>query len=114
MLQGYFELCPMLRATVIGQMYFVKDQVYPAVTLAYSGVFLNHINLMLNCTLSDYTGTAVGVGFGLHAGPFNIYAVTDNILCVTKFGSPALEMTSAYRTANFRTGIVWTIGKYNE
>ncbi len=114
MLQGYFELCPMLRATAIGQMYFVKDQVYPALTLAYSGVFLNHINLMLNCTLSDYTGTAVGVGLGLHAGAFNIYAVTDNILCVTKLGSPALEMTSAYRTANIRAGIVWTIGKYNE
>ena len=114
MLQGYFELCPMLRATAVGQLYFVKNKVYPAVTLAYSGVFLNHINLMLNCTMSKYTGTAVGVGFGLHAGPFNIYAVTDNILCVSKFGSNILEVSSAYRTANIRAGIVWTIGKYNQ
>lgn len=113
MLQGYYELCPMLRATVIGQMYYVKEQFYPAVTLAYSGVFLNHINLMLDCTLSDYTGTAVGVGLGVHAGPFNIYAVTDNILGVTKLGSDVLEVSSAYRTANIRAGIVWTIGKYN-
>lgn len=114
MLQGYFELCPMLRATAIGQLYYVKGKAHPALTLAYSGVFAKHINLMLNCTMSKYTGTAVGLGFGLHAGPFNIYAVTDNILCVTKFGSTAIEMSSAYRTANIRAGIVWTIGKYNE
>lgn len=114
MCQGYFELCPMLRATAIGQLYIVKGEIRPALTLAYSGVFLNHINLMLNCTMSKYTGTTAGIGFGLHAGPFNIYAVTDNILCVATFNDSPLEMSSTYKTANIRAGIVWTIGKYNQ
>ena len=107
MLQGYYEYNPMLRATAIGQLYFVKGKVHPALTLAYSGNFWNHLNLTLNCTLSKYTGTAMGAGIGAHFGAFNIYAVTDNIFCVTTIGAPAFEKASTYRQANLRFGIVF-------
>lgn len=108
MIQGYYELNPMVRATAIGQMYFAKGKVYPALTLAYSGSFWNHLNLTMNCTVSKYTGTALGAGVGAHFGPFNIYAVTDNILSVTTIGGSALEKATTYRQANARFGIVWT------
>ena len=107
MVQGYYELNPMVRATAIGQMYFVKGKVHPALTLAYSGSFWNHLDLTLNCTMSKYTGTAVGAGIGAHFGPFNIYAVTDNILGVTTIGAPALEKASKYKQASARFGIVF-------
>lgn len=108
MVQGYYELNPMVRATAIGQMYFVKGKVHPALTLAYSGSFWGHLDLTVNCTMSQYTGTALGAGFGVHFGPFNLYAVTDNILSLTTIGTSALEMASTYRQANARLGIVWS------
>jgi len=108
MVQGYYEYNPMVRATAIGQLYFNKGKVHPALTLAYSGCFWNHLNLTVNCTMSKYTGTGLGIGIGGHFGPFNIYAVTDNFLNVTKIGSPALELASSYRQANARFGIVWS------
>lgn len=108
MAQGYYEYNPMVRATAIGQLYFNKGKVHPALTLAYSGCFWNHLNLTVNTTLSKYTGTTIGFGIGGHFGPFNIYAVTDNFLNVTKIGSPALELASSHRQANARFGIVWS------
>jgi hypothetical protein len=108
MIQGYYELNPMVRATAIGQLYFDKGKVHPALTIAYSGCFWNHLNLTVNCTLSKYTGTGMGIGIGGHFGPFNIYAVTDNFLNVTKIGAPALELASSFRQANARFGIVWS------
>lgn len=108
MIQGYYELNPMVRATAIGQLYFNKGKVHPALTLAYSGCFWNHLNLTVNCTMSKYTGTGVGIGIGGHFGSFNIYAVTDNFLNVTKIGAPALELASSFRQANARFGIVWS------
>lgn len=108
MIQGYYELNPMVRATAIGQLYFDKGKVHPALTIAYSGCFWNHLNLTVNCTMSKYTGTGMGIGIGGHFGPFNIYAVTDNFLTVTKIGAPALELASSFRQANARFGIVWS------
>lgn len=108
MIQGYYELNPMVRATAIGQLYFDKGKVHPALTIAYSGCFWNHLNLTVNCTMSKYTGTGMGIGIGGHFGPFNIYAVTDNFLNVTKIGAPALELASSFRQANARFGIVWS------
>ena len=107
MAQGYYELNPMVRFSAIGQLYFVNGSVKPALTLAYSGMFWNHLNVTVNGTLSKYTGSSIGAGLGFHAGPFNIYAVTDNLLCIFKVGSPALEMASSYRSANIRMGIVF-------
>ena len=114
MLQGYYELNPMVRFTAIGQMYKLKNSMKPAFTLAYSGVFWDHLNLSLSYTLSKYTGTAVGLGLGVHAGPFNIYASTDNLLALTKMSSTAAEFATAYQSSGFRFGIVWTIGQYQK
>ena len=114
MVQGYYELDPMLRVTALGQMYFVKGKVYPAMTLAYSGYFLKCINLTVNYTMSNYTGSSLGAGLGFHFGPVNLYAVTDNILTVTKIGKPIAELATEYKTANVRLGLVLTIGKYQK
>jgi len=114
MLQGYYELNPMVRFTAIGQLYKMRNGMKPAITLAYSGAFWNHLNLSLSYTLSNYTGSALGLGIGFHAGPFNIYAVSDNILATTKIASPVVEFATAYQTSGFRFGIVWTIGQYQK
>ena len=104
----------MLRITAVGQLYSVRGQMKPSVTLAYSGLFFNHFNLSLGYTMSQYTGQALGFGVGLHFGPFNGYFVADNILAMTKVTAPTIEFATAYKTAGIRMGIVWTIGKYNQ
>ena len=112
MLQGYYELNPMVRFTAIAQMYYINKQMRPALTLAYSGDFWNWLDLSASFTASKFSGTSLGLGIGFHGGPFNFYAVTDNILTLTKVASPTVEMATAYQASNFRIGIVWTIGKY--
>lgn len=108
MLQGYYELNPMVRFTAIGQLYKMRDGMKPAFTLSYSGLFWNHLNLALSYTLSKYTGNALGFGVGFHAGPFNIYAVSDNLLALTKMTGTAVEFATAYKTSGFRFGVVFS------
>lgn len=112
MAQGYYEFNPMVRLTGIAQMYYIKNQLRPALTLAYSGEFWNMLDLTASFTMSKYSGTALGLGLGFHAGPFNFYAVTDNVLVLTKISKPIVEAATSYTATNFRLGIVWTIGKY--
>ena len=112
MAQGYYQFNPMLRFTGIAQFYAFKGKVKPAFTLAYSGLFLNHLNLALSYTMSNYTGNALGTGLGLHAGPFNFYVVSDNVLAMFKATSHVEEFTTSYESAGVRLGIVFTIGKY--
>jgi len=108
MAQGYYELNPMVRFTAIAQLYKVRENMKPAITLAYSGSFWNHLNLSLSYTLSKYTGNALGVGIGVHAGPFNIYAVSDNVLAIAKMSASTVEFATAYKTAGMRFGIVFS------
>ena len=113
MFQGYAELFPALRLTAIAQMYYVKGQMRPALTLAYSGSFLRFINLTVSYTNSKYAGSTIGAGVGIHLGPLNVYAVTDNIMIATKIASPTVELATTYNAANFRLGFVLTIGKFH-
>ena len=107
MLQGYYEINPMVRFTAITQLYKMIDGMKPGITLAYSGNFWNHVNVSLSYTLSKYAGNALGFGVGLHAGPFNIYAVSDNILALTNMSASTAEFATAYKSSGFRCGIVW-------
>ncbi len=112
MLQAYGELNPMARLTALAQLCFNNGEMTPVFTLAYSGVFFRDIlSLTANYTYSEYCGNCVGFGFGVHVGPFNIYAVTDNILLVSKIGSPIDKLATSYPANNVRFGVVWTIGK---
>ncbi len=111
MLQAYGELNPMARLTALAQLCFINDQATPVYTLAYSGVFFNNIlSLTANYTYSKYCGNCIGLGAGIHIGPFNVYAVTDNFLLVTKIGAPVDKLLTSYSANNLRFGIVWTIG----
>ena len=112
MLQGYYELNPMLRLTAIGQMYYVNEKMRPAFTIAYSGAFFRFLNLSVSYTTSKYAGNALGAGIGFHMGPVNLYAVTDNVMVLTKIASPTVEMSTTYNAVNFRVGLAFTIGKY--
>lgn len=112
MLQGYYELNPMLRLTAIGQMYYVKEQMRPAFTIAYSGAFLRFLNLSVSYTNSKYAGNSIGAGIGFHVGPLNLYAVTDNLMVLTKIAAPTVEMSTTYNAVNFRFGLLLTLGKY--
>lgn len=111
MVDGYYELNPMLRITAIGQLYKHKDHMYPSFTLAYSGSFLRHINVAADFTVSKYSGTSVGLGLGFHFGPVNFYAATDNVMMLSKIGKSTVEMAASYNTADLRLGLVFTIGK---
>lgn len=110
--QGYYELHPMLRVTAIGQMKFVNKEVRPMLTLAYSGSFGKVFNLTASYTLSKFSGNALGAGVAFHFGPVNIYAVTDNVMLLSKIGKSTVEMMTSYTCANFRVGLVFSIGKY--
>lgn len=112
MLQGYYEFNPMLRFSGIAQVHKTRNGYKPSFTVAYSGAFWNWLNLALSYSISTYTGNALGVGLGVHAGPFNVYAVSDNVLAATKLSSTTVEFATAYQTAGIRFGVVWTIGKY--
>lgn len=111
-MQGYYELNPMVRFSAIGQLCTTLNGTQPAFTLAYSGAYWDHLNFALSYTYSKYTGNAVGMGFGIHAGPVNMYVASDNILAFTKMSAPLVEFATTYKTANVRFGFVWTIGKY--
>ena len=110
MLQAYFELCPLARFTAISQMYYVKDQFRPALTLAYSGSFWRLLNFTASYTRSKYAGNSIGAGIGINLGPLNIYAITDNIMIATKYNASMMEMLTTYDTANIRLGLVFTFG----
>ncbi|MBQ8222948.1 MAG: hypothetical protein IJZ87_06355 [Bacteroidales bacterium] len=111
MLQGYYELLPMARFTAIGQMYYVKDKFRPALTLAYSGSFFRFLNLTASYTASKYVGNSIGAGVSLNLGPLNVYAVTDNIMILTKMNASTIESVTSYKSANVRLGVVFTLGK---
>lgn len=111
-LQGYFELNPMVRFSAFGQICSTIGGVKPAITLAYSGAFWDILNVSAHYTLSTYSGSSVGLGLGVHAGPFNAFIASDNVLAFTKVASSTVEFATAYRTSGIRCGIVWTIGKY--
>ena len=111
MLQGYYELMPMARFTAIGQMYYVKDKFRPALTLAYSGSFFKFLNFTASYTASKYVGNSIGAGISLNFGPLNIYAVTDNIMIVSKIGASTTKLLTSYDSANVRFGLVFTLGK---
>ena len=111
MLQAYWELNPLIRFTAISQMYYVKDQFRPAMTLAYSGSFFRFLNFTASYTASKYAGNSVGFGFGVNLGPLNVYAITDNIMILSKLNTSPLEMATSYSSANFRLGLVFTLGK---
>lgn len=113
MFQGYAELFPALRLTAIAQAYYVNGQMRPALTIAYSGSFLRFINLTVSYTNSKYAGSTIGAGVGIHLGPLNVYAVTDNIMIATKMASPTVELATAYNAANVRLGFVLTVGKFH-
>ncbi len=114
MVQGYYELMPMARFTAIAQMYYIKEKFRPALTLAYSGSFFEFLNLTASYTASRYAGNALGLGIGVNIGPLNIYAVTDNIMIVSKLNASTLKMLTSYKTANVRLGLVFTIGKIKD
>ncbi len=111
MLQGYYELLPMARFSAIAQMYYVKKEFHPALTLAYSGSFFKFLNITANYTFSKYSGNSVGAGISLNLGPLNIYAVTDNIMILTRLNASTAELVTTYDAVNARLGLVFTFGK---
>lgn len=105
MLQAYYEFSPQLRLTAIGQMYYVKEQMRPALTLAYNGSFLKILNLTSSFTMSKYSGYSLGAGVGVTLGPVVVYVVTDNILVAKSIAaSSTVEMLTSHKAANLRFG----------
>lgn len=111
LLQGYFELFPMVRFTAMSQMYYMNNKFRPTFTLAYSGSFFRFLNFTASYTLSKYTANAIGAGISLNLGPLNVYVVTDNLIILSKMNASILEMATTYGSANVRLGLVFALGK---
>lgn len=78
-------------------------------TLAYSGSFFKVLNLTTSYTISKYSGNALAAGFALNLGPLKVYAVSDNIMLLSKRSAPITEMLTSYRVANFRLGLIFSV-----
>lgn len=104
MLQAYYELCPQLRVTAIGQMYYVKEKMRPALTLAYNGSFLKLLNVSSSFTMSKYSGYSLGAGIGVTLGPMVFYVVTDNIMLAKSIDVSLVELLTSHEAANIRFG----------
>lgn len=111
MLQGYFELFPMARFTAVAQMYYVKEKFRPAFTIAYSGSFFRFLNFTASYTASKYAGNSIGAGLGINFGPLNLYAVTDNIMILSKMNASTTKLLTSYNSANVRLGLVFKLGR---
>ena len=114
MLQGYYEFSPLARITAIGQMYYARDKFHPALTLAYSGSLYRFLNLSASYTMSKYSGNSLGLGLGVKIAGLNVFVVTDNIMIVSKFNAPVMEMLTSYNSANIRFGMLLTLGNKNK
>lgn len=110
MLQAYYEFSPFARFTAIGQFYYAKEKLRPALTLAYSGSLYRYLNLSASYTLSKYSGSTLGLGIGVNIKNFNIFVATDNIMIVSKYNAPIMEMLTSYKSANIRFGIFASFG----
>lgn len=111
MLQGYYELNPMVRFTALGQMYYVNDKMRPVMTLAYSGSFFRIFDLTANYTISKYSGHSLSAGVALSLGSVKLYAVSDNIMILSKLSKTTVEMLTSYRVANFRLGLIFSFDR---
>ncbi len=111
MLQGYFELMPMLRITAISQMCYIRNEYRPSFTLAYSGSFFRLLNVTASYTRSEYSGNTIGAGVSLNFGPLNVYVLTDNVMIFSKLDKTPMEMATSYGSANVRLGLVFTLGR---
>lgn len=110
MLQTYYEFSPFARFTAIGQFYYAREKLYPALTLAYSGSLYRYINLSASYTLSKHSGHSLGLGLGLNIKGFNVFVATDNIMIVSKYDAPIMEMLTSYKSANIRFGMFLSFG----
>lgn len=110
MLQGYYELNPMVRFTALGQMYYINEKMRPVMTLAYSGSFFEIFDLTTSYTFSKYSGNSLSAGVTLSLGPVRLYAVSDNIMILSKLAKTTVEMFTSYRVANFRLGLILSFG----
>ncbi|MBR4155263.1 MAG: hypothetical protein IKU01_00980 [Bacteroidales bacterium] len=110
MLQGYYELCPLIRFSAVSQLYYINKQFRPTLTLAYSGSIWRFLNFTASYTLSKYSGNSVGAGVGINFGSLNLYAVTDNVMILSKVKASTMEMLTSYNAANVRFGIIFSFG----
>ena len=110
MLQGYYELCPIARFSAVGQLYYINKQFRPTFTVAYSGSVWRFLNFTASYTLSKYSGNSIGAGIGVNFGSLNIYAVTDNVMIMSKINASTMEMLTSYSAANVRFGMIFTFG----
>lgn len=109
MLQGYYEMNPMLRITAVGQLNYANDKMRPSLTLAYSGSFSKIVDLTASYTASRCSGNSIAAGVSFNLGPVRLYAVTDNMLMLTKIASPMVKMLTSYDVVNVRFGLIFTM-----
>lgn len=110
MLQGYYELCPMVRFTAISQLYYVNKKMRPMMTLAYSGTFFNIFDLTTSYTMSKFSGNSLSAGIAFNLGLVKFYLLSDNIMVLSKVSKTTVELLTSYEVANFRLGLIFTLG----
>ena len=78
-------------------------------TIAYSGSFFKIVNLTASYTMAKYSGNSVSAGIAFSAGPLKIYAVSDNIMILSKRKASTVEMLTSYEVTNIRFGLMFSV-----
>ena len=83
---------------MFGKYYQKKFE--PAITLSYNGKLTRVLGVSVSYSMINKSFVNGGVGFTINGGPFQYYAVADNLLGIVKFRNA--------NTIDFRTGINFT------
>jgi hypothetical protein len=78
----YFDLDPYNRFIFQCKGYIYGKNFLPTFTFAYNGTFFNAIDVVVSYTMMKKSFANFGVGVGFRAGPFHIYAGTDNLFAL--------------------------------
>ena len=113
MVRGYYDLTPQHRFSAQLMGYNMGLGMKPAMTLAYTGSFVNKYDVVATYTMMPGSYDNIGIGLSANFGGFLIYVASNNIL---GFFNPAnisqvnaqfgISFTSAERISRSETIIL--------
>ena len=94
MLEGYFDLTSSTRFILQLKGYIMGKAFLPQFTIAYNGTFFNAIDIVVSYSMMKKSFANLGLGVGFRAGPFHIYAGTDNVwAAINVFNAKKMNIT---------------------
>ena len=60
--------------------------------------------------MSKFSGNSLSVGVAFNLGIVKFYLLSDNIMVLSKVSKTTVELLTSYEVANFRLGLIFTLG----